>query len=192
MSSPAPSTSSSTGSAPRSRARASRPVETIAAFARAMGPADGPSEILIDRSRVFAAVRRAGQRRLLPRRRAGRRPQRLGLPSRDGGVPRRARASRRRPAPPGRSSSRRSSPGYEVGIRVGEFLGRSHYKMFHTTGTAGTLAAAAATGRLLRLDAPRCSTPSARPGRRPPDCGSSCAMPPIPSLCTPARPPPTA
>jgi hypothetical protein len=36
--------------------------------------------------------------------------------------------------------------GYEVGIRVGEFLGRSHYRVFHTTGTAGTLAAAAAVG----------------------------------------------
>lgn len=42
--------------------------------------------------------------------------------------------------------------GYEVGIRVGEFLGRSHYKTFHTTGTAGTLAAAAAAGRLLKLN----------------------------------------
>lgn len=41
--------------------------------------------------------------------------------------------------------------GYEVGIRVGEFLGRSHYKIFHTTGTAGTLASAAAVGRLLKL-----------------------------------------
>lgn len=41
--------------------------------------------------------------------------------------------------------------GYEVGIRVGEFLGRSHYKVFHTTGTAGTLAAAATVGRLLKL-----------------------------------------
>jgi 2-methylcitrate dehydratase PrpD len=41
--------------------------------------------------------------------------------------------------------------GYEVGIRVGEFLGRSHYRTFHTTGTAGTLAAAAAVGHLLRL-----------------------------------------
>lgn len=41
--------------------------------------------------------------------------------------------------------------GYEVGIRVGEFLGRSHYKIFHTTGTAGTLASAAAVGRLLGL-----------------------------------------
>lgn len=45
--------------------------------------------------------------------------------------------------------------GYEVGIRVGEFLGRSHYKVFHTTGTAGTLAAAAAVGNLLGLDAQR-------------------------------------
>lgn len=41
--------------------------------------------------------------------------------------------------------------GYEVGIRVGEFLGRSHYKTFHTTGTAGSLASAAAVGHLLRL-----------------------------------------
>jgi 2-methylcitrate dehydratase PrpD len=43
--------------------------------------------------------------------------------------------------------------GYEVGIRVGEFLGRSHYEVFHTTGTAGTPAAAAAVGKLLGLDA---------------------------------------
>src|SRR6185503_234785 len=46
-----------------------------------------------------------------------------------------------------------SVAGYEVGIRVGEFLGRPHYRIFHTTGTAGTLAAAAAVGRLLGLDA---------------------------------------
>jgi 2-methylcitrate dehydratase PrpD len=32
-------------------------------------------------------------------------------------------------------------------------LGRSHYKVFHTTGTAGTLAAAAAVGNLLGLNA---------------------------------------
>ncbi|MFY9248675.1 MAG: MmgE/PrpD family protein, partial [Burkholderiaceae bacterium] len=41
--------------------------------------------------------------------------------------------------------------GYEVGIRVGEYLGRPHYRIFHTTGTAGTLAAAAAVGSLLKL-----------------------------------------
>lgn len=42
--------------------------------------------------------------------------------------------------------------GYEVGIRVGEFLGRSHYAIFHTTGTAGTFASAAAVGNLLQLN----------------------------------------
>lgn len=41
--------------------------------------------------------------------------------------------------------------GYETGIRVGEFLGRSHYTVFHTTGTAGTFAAAAAAGSLYQL-----------------------------------------
>ena len=34
--------------------------------------------------------------------------------------------------------------GYEAGIRIGEFLGRSHYRIFHTTATVGTLAAAVA------------------------------------------------
>lgn len=41
--------------------------------------------------------------------------------------------------------------GYETGIRAGEYLGLPHYKVFHMTGTAGTLAAAAAAGRLLGL-----------------------------------------
>jgi 2-methylcitrate dehydratase PrpD len=43
--------------------------------------------------------------------------------------------------------------GYEAGARAGEFLGRSHYRVFHTTGTAGKLAAAAGVARLLKLDA---------------------------------------
>ena len=43
--------------------------------------------------------------------------------------------------------------GYECGVRVGEFLGRSHYKVFHTTGTAGKLAAAAGVAHILKLDA---------------------------------------
>ena len=42
--------------------------------------------------------------------------------------------------------------GYEVGARVGRFLGPSHYEVFHTTGTAGTLAAAAAASRLMGAD----------------------------------------
>jgi len=48
-----------------------------------------------------------------------------------------------------------SIAGYECGVRVGEFLGRSHYRIFHTTGTVGKLAAAAGVARLLGLDADR-------------------------------------
>jgi 2-methylcitrate dehydratase PrpD len=42
--------------------------------------------------------------------------------------------------------------GYEVGIRVGEAVNPSHHKLWHTTGTCGTFAAAAAIGKLLNLD----------------------------------------
>lgn len=43
--------------------------------------------------------------------------------------------------------------GYEAGIRIGQFMGRSHYRVFHTTGTVGTLAAAVAVGKLMDFDA---------------------------------------
>ena len=43
--------------------------------------------------------------------------------------------------------------GYEVGIRVGEALGPSHYEHWHTTGTAGTFGAVAAAARLHELSA---------------------------------------
>ncbi len=45
-----------------------------------------------------------------------------------------------------------SVAGYEAGIRIGEFLGRSHYRIFHTTATVGTLAAAVAVGKLMDFD----------------------------------------
>jgi 2-methylcitrate dehydratase PrpD len=41
--------------------------------------------------------------------------------------------------------------GYDVGIRAGEAVGRSHYKLWHTTATCGTFGAAAAAARLLGL-----------------------------------------
>ena len=92
----------------------------------------------------------------------------------------------------GRDFIAASVAGYEVGIRIGEFLGRSHYRVFHTTGTAGTIAAAVAVGAPARpRRGRRCSTPSAPPARRPRASGNSCATPPIPSSSTPPRPPPT-
>ncbi|MFL1461657.1 MmgE/PrpD family protein [Roseococcus sp. DSY-14] len=45
--------------------------------------------------------------------------------------------------------------GYEVGCRVGLAVQPSHYRFWHTTGTVGTLGAAAATAVVLGLDAAR-------------------------------------
>lgn len=39
--------------------------------------------------------------------------------------------------------------GYEAGIRIGEFLGQSHYRVFHTTSTVGSISAAIAVGKLM-------------------------------------------
>ncbi|KAF3763388.1 hypothetical protein M406DRAFT_340973 [Cryphonectria parasitica EP155] len=44
-----------------------------------------------------------------------------------------------------------SIAGYEAGIRIAESLGRSHYRIFHTTATVGTVAAALAVAKLLGL-----------------------------------------
>lgn len=42
--------------------------------------------------------------------------------------------------------------GYEAGIRIGEFLGRTHYQVFHTTSTVGSLSAAIAVGKLMQFN----------------------------------------
>jgi len=42
--------------------------------------------------------------------------------------------------------------GYEVATRAGEALGAGHYRLWHTTGTAGTLGAAAACATVLGLE----------------------------------------
>jgi len=42
--------------------------------------------------------------------------------------------------------------GYEVTIRIGMALGKSHYYFWHTTATAGVFGSAAASSKLLQLD----------------------------------------
>lgn len=42
--------------------------------------------------------------------------------------------------------------GYEAGIRIGEYLGRTHYQVFHTTSTVGSISAAIAVGKLMNFD----------------------------------------
>ena len=41
--------------------------------------------------------------------------------------------------------------GYEISTRIGAAMGRAHYRFWHSTGTAGTFGAAAATAMVYRL-----------------------------------------
>lgn len=127
------------------------PVMRIAAFARAMGQADGPSEAVADRgsnSPWLAALANAAASHVAEQDDVHNgsvfHPATVVFPP--------ALAVAQANGASGQDFLAACVAGYEVGIRVGEFLGRSHYKVFHTTGTAGTLAAAAAVGNLLRLD----------------------------------------
>jgi 2-methylcitrate dehydratase PrpD len=130
--------------------KGARAVETLEHFARHMGPHDGPCEVLISRRRtspLFAALVNAGASHY-----AEQDDVHNGAVFHPGAVvfpP--ALAVAQAQGRSGRELLTAATVGYEVGIRVGEFLGRSHYKVFHTTGTAGTVAAAAAAGRLLGL-----------------------------------------
>ena len=131
---------------------AARPVESITRFAQAMGPASGPAEVIVSRARTspyLAAMANAAASHVAEQDDVHNgsvfHPATVVFPA--------AVAVAQAIGASGQQLLTASVAGYEVGIRVGEFLGRSHYKVFHTTGTAGTLAAAAAVGHLLGLDA---------------------------------------
>ncbi len=129
-----------------------RPVESITRFALAMGPQSGGSEVIIHRgssSPYLAAIANAAASHMAEQDDVHNgsvfHPATVVFPA--------ALAVAQALGSSGQQLLTAAVAGYEVGIRVGEFLGRSHYKVFHTTGTAGTLAAAAAVGNLLGLDA---------------------------------------
>ena len=135
--------------------RGSRPVELITQFAQNMGGFNathaGPSEVLISRktsSPFLAAMANAAASHVAEQDDVHNgsvfHPATVVFPP--------ALACAQAIGASGEDLLVAAVAGYEVGIRVGEFLGRSHYKVFHTTGTAGTLAAAAAVGRLLKLN----------------------------------------
>ena len=127
-------------------------VDAIEGFARAMGPSDGPSTIVTSRRRTspyFAAMVNAAASHVVEQddvhNGAVFHPATVVFPP--------VLAVAEAEAKSGREILTAAIAGYETGIRIGEFLGRSHYEVFHTTGTAGTLAAAAAVGKLIGLDA---------------------------------------
>ena len=134
--------------------KGSRPVETITHFAEQMGGfgpgSEGPSEILVSRTRsspFLAAMANAAASHVAEQDDVHNgsvfHPATVIFPP--------ALACAQAIGSSGEDFLTAVIAGYEVGIRVGEFLGRSHYKVFHTTGTAGTIAAAASVGRLLKI-----------------------------------------
>lgn len=131
--------------------RNSHPVRILEEFATVMGPPNGPSQVLVSRrqtSPYFAAMINAAASHVVEQDDVHNgsvfHPATVVFPA--------VLAAAQETGASGRDVIAASVAGYEAGIRIGEFLGRSHYKVFHTTGTVGTLAAAAAVARLLELD----------------------------------------
>jgi len=127
-------------------------VTILESFAATMGPSSGPSEILVSRkttSPFFAALVNAASSHMVEQDDVHNssvfHPGTVIFPP--------VLAAAQAEGSSGAEMLVAAIAGYEAGIRIGEFLGRSHYQVFHTTGTAGTVAATAAVSRLYRLDA---------------------------------------
>ncbi len=129
-----------------------RPTRVMEQFAAEMGPADGAAEILVSRKRtspIFAALINGAASHFVEQddlhNSSVLHPGTVVFPA--------VLAAAQAAGSSGREFIAAAVAGYECGVRVGEFLGRSHYKVFHTTGTAGKLAAAAGVAHILKLDA---------------------------------------
>ena len=127
-----------------------KPVQMIEAIARQMGPSTGKAEVLISRrltSPLFAAMVNGASSHYAEQDDVHNgsvfHPAAVVFPA--------VLAMAQERGSSGRELITAAVAGYEAGIRIGEFLGRSHYRTFHTTGTVGTVAAAVAVGRLLEL-----------------------------------------
>ncbi|WP_455287004.1 MmgE/PrpD family protein [Cupriavidus necator] len=127
-------------------------VRKLQEFAAAMGPAQGGAEVLVDRRRTspyFAALINGASSHVVEQDDVHNgsvlHPAAVVFPA--------VIAAAQAEGKTGAEVLLASIAGYEAGIRIGEFMGRSHYRVFHTTGTVGTLAAAAAVAKLYGLDA---------------------------------------
>jgi len=131
--------------------RCTTPVVALEQFAKTMGPSQGPSQLLTSRettSPLFAALVNGAASHVVEQddlhNSSVFHPATVVFPP--------ALAVAQAEKVSGKEFIAAVVVGYEMGIRAGEFLGLSHYKVFHMTGTVGTLAAAAAVGHLLKLD----------------------------------------
>jgi 2-methylcitrate dehydratase PrpD len=132
----------------------SKQIRILEKFTAEMGPSGGPCEVLTTRSRTsafFAALVNGGASHVVEQddlhNSSVLHPGTVVFPA--------VLAAAQEAGATGKELIAAATAGYETAVRVGEFLGLSHYKVFHTTGTAGKLAAAAGVARLLKLDADR-------------------------------------
>lgn len=131
--------------------KGAHPIPLFEQFAKIMGPASGKSLILVNQQQTspyFAAFVNAASSHLVEQddlhNSSVLHPATVVFPA--------ALAAAQDLDVSGEQFLLAAIAGYEAGIRIGEFLGRSHYRIFHTTGTVGTLAAAVAVGKLLGFD----------------------------------------
>lgn len=124
------------------------PIPLFERYAGRMGPANGPAQIIVNggsSSAYFAALVNGASSHLVEQddlhNSSVLHPATVVFPA--------AFAAAQDLGKSGRELLLASVAGYEAGIRIGEFMGRSHYRIFHTTATVGTLAAAVAVGKLL-------------------------------------------
>jgi 2-methylcitrate dehydratase PrpD len=134
--------------------RGARPTRILESFARTMGPACGAAEVLTTpttSSPFFAALVNGAASHVVEQddlhNSSVLHPATVVFPA--------VLAAAQDLGASGRSLIAASTVGYEAAIRCGQFLGRSHYKVFHTTGTAGTIGAAAGVAHVLGLDTSR-------------------------------------
>jgi 2-methylcitrate dehydratase PrpD len=132
--------------------RGARPIRILEQFCSTMGPDRGPCQILVSRaqtSALFAALVNGAASHIVEmddiHNGAVLHPGTVVFPA--------VFAAAQHVGASGSEFITAAVAGYEATIRIGEFLGPSHYKHFHTTGTAGTLGAAAGVARLLKVDA---------------------------------------
>lgn len=131
--------------------KGSHPIPLFERYAEKMGPAEGRARILVNgrsSSAYFAALVNGASSHLVEQddlhNSSVLHPATVVFPA--------ALAAAQDLGKSGRDLLLASLAGYEAGIRIGEFLGRSHYRIFHTTATVGTLAAAVAVGKLMGFD----------------------------------------
>ncbi|WP_347171075.1 MmgE/PrpD family protein [Pseudomonas salmasensis] len=124
------------------------PIPLFERYAQKMGPSSGPAQVIVNgasTSAYFAALVNAASSHLVEQddlhNSSVLHPATVVFPA--------ALAAAQDLGKSGRELLLAAAAGYEAGIRIGEFMGRSHYRIFHTTATVGTLAAAVAVGKLL-------------------------------------------